>query len=102
MQDDENSKTEEIEDLRRQLIVAFKEENTFWEQNSRNQWHRYGDRNTKFHYAVTNQRRAQNRIISIKDKHGKLVESEIGVENVVVQYFRDLFSTSSLPLYRQI
>ncbi|XP_056847372.1 uncharacterized protein LOC130498048 [Raphanus sativus] len=94
VQDDENSTTADLEELRRQLTVAFKEENSFWEQKSRNQWHRHGDRNTKFHHAITNQRRAQNRIISIKDKHGKLVESEIEVENVAVQYFRDLFSSS--------
>ena len=94
-QDDENSTTEEVEDLRKQLILAFQEENMFWEQKSRDQWHKHGDRNTKFHHAITKQRRAQNRIISIKDKHGRLVESEIEVENVAVQYFRDLFSTSS-------
>ena len=67
----------------------------YWEQKSRDQWHKDGDRNTKFHHATTKKRRAQNRIISIKDKHERLVESEIEVENVAVQYFRDLFSTSS-------
>nr|VDD42065.1 unnamed protein product [Brassica oleracea] len=86
-QDDEFTTTEELEDLRRQLILAFREENTFWKQKSRDQWDKDGDRNTKFHHATTKQRRAQNRIISIKDKHGKLVESEIEVENVAVQYF---------------
>ncbi|XP_056850872.1 uncharacterized protein LOC130500150 [Raphanus sativus] len=95
VQDDENSTTEELKDLRRQLILAFKEEHSYWEQKSRNQWHKFGDRNTKFHHGITKQRRAQNRIISIKDKHGKLVEKETEVENVAVQYFRDLFSTSS-------
>ncbi|XP_056860054.1 uncharacterized protein LOC108829850 [Raphanus sativus] len=94
-QDDDLTTTEELDDLRRHLIVAFREENSYWEQKSRDQWHRDGDRNTKFHHGITKQRRAQNRIISIKDKHGKLVESEIEVENVAVQYFRDLFSTSS-------
>lgn len=49
----------------------------------------------KIYQAITKQRRALNRLISIKDKHGKLVESAIEVKNVVIQYFRDLFSTSS-------
>ncbi|XP_013608309.1 PREDICTED: uncharacterized protein LOC106315086 [Brassica oleracea var. oleracea] len=75
--------------------MAFREENMYWEQKSRDQWHKDGDRNTKFHHATTKKRRVQNRIISIKDKHERLVESEIEVENVAVQYFRDLFSTSS-------
>ncbi|KAF8055343.1 hypothetical protein N665_1297s0002 [Sinapis alba] len=94
-QDDDNTPLEELEGLRRQLISAFREENTFWEQKSRDQWHRDGDKNTKFHHAITKQRRARNKITSIKDKHGRLVESAIGVENVAIQYFRDLFSTSS-------
>lgn len=93
-QDEDSTTSEELEVLQRQLSMAFKEENTYWEQKSRNQWHKHGDRNTKFHHSTTKQRRAQNRIISIKDKNGKLVESEIEVENVAVQYFRDLFSTS--------
>ena len=54
-QDDDNSSTEELEDLRRQLISVFREENTFWKQKSRDQWHKYGDRNTKFHHAITKQ-----------------------------------------------
>ncbi|XP_056848949.1 uncharacterized protein LOC130499067 [Raphanus sativus] len=93
-QDEDSTTSEELEALQRQLSMAFKEENTYWEQKSRNQWHKHGDRNTKFHHSTTKQRRAQNRVISIKDKNGKLVESEIEVENVAVQYFRDLFSTS--------
>lgn len=94
-QDDEFTTTEELEDLRRQLILAFREENYFSEQKNKDQWHKDGDRNTKFHHATTKQRRAQNQIVSIKDKHGKLVESEIEVENVAVQ---QIFSRSFLYL----
>lgn len=50
--------------------------------------------NKKFNHSITKQQRARNRLVSIKDKHGQLVESEIEVKNVVVQYFQDLFSTS--------
>ena len=92
--DDASTTTEEMEALTKQLIMAFRDENTFWEQKNRDQWYKHGNKNTKFHHATTKQRRAQNRIISIKDKHGRLVEKEIEVENVAVQYFRDLFSTS--------
>ena len=62
-QDDEFTTTEELEDLRRQLILAFREENTFWEQKSRDQWHKDGDRNTKIpscHYKTTKSPKSDN------------------------------------------
>lgn len=93
-QEDDHASLEEVEDLRRQLITAFREEDEFWKQKSRTRWHRAGDRNTKFHHATTKHRRARNRVICIKDKEGRMVESDRGIEKVAVDYFQDLFSTS--------
>ncbi|XP_024010299.1 uncharacterized protein LOC112085326 [Eutrema salsugineum] len=95
-QDDENTTLEEIEEIRRKLCVALREEEMFWQQKSREKWHKDGDKNTKFFHALTKQRRARNRIVALKDSNGHLVENARGIERVALQYFQKLFS-SSIP-----
>ncbi|KAF8050412.1 hypothetical protein N665_1970s0001 [Sinapis alba] len=84
---DDNTTLEELEDLRRHLCTAFREEESFWSQKSRNLWHKDGDQNTKFHHALTKLRRARNLIICLKDKDGNLAENPDEIEAVAVQYF---------------
>ncbi|XP_010481072.1 PREDICTED: uncharacterized protein LOC104759893 [Camelina sativa] len=86
---------EELE-LKWQLCAAFREEELYWKQKSRVTWLKEGDRNTKFFHATTKQRRARNRICSIMNKDGALVEMEDGIEYVATQYFQDLFFASSI------
>ncbi|XP_024010421.1 uncharacterized protein LOC112085439 [Eutrema salsugineum] len=93
-QDDENTTTEEIEEIRRKLCTTLRE--IYWQQKSRERWHKEGDKNTKFFHALTKQRRSRNRIISLKDNDGNLVENAKGIEWVASKYFQDLF-TSSQP-----
>ncbi|XP_024008064.1 uncharacterized protein LOC112084035 [Eutrema salsugineum] len=95
-QDDDNTTLEEIEDIRRKLCAALREEEMLWQQKSREKWHKNGDKNTKFFHALTKQRRARNRIVSLKDSNGHLVENARGIEKVAATYFQDLFS-SSIP-----
>ncbi|XP_024015975.1 uncharacterized protein LOC112089224 [Eutrema salsugineum] len=93
-QDDDNTTLEEIEDIRRKLCAALREEEMLWQQKSREKWHKDGDKNTKFFHALTKQRRARNRIVSLKDSSGHLVENARGIGKVVSTYFQDLFSSS--------
>lgn len=61
----------ELQDLRAELNEEYQNEEIFWQQKSRLVWLRSGDQNTKFFHAVTKNRRAQNRILSLIDKEGK-------------------------------
>jgi len=58
-------------------------------------WHTSGDLNTKFYHALTKQRRARNRIVGLYDSDGNWIIEEQGVEKVAVDYFDDLFQTTT-------
>lgn len=50
-------------EVSRKLQAAYKDEEDFWQQKSRNMWHTSGDLNTNFYHALTKQRRTRNRIV---------------------------------------
>lgn len=58
-------------------------------------WYTSGDLNTKFYHALTKQRRTRNRIVRLYDTNGNWIIEEQGVEKVAVDYFDDLFKTTS-------
>ena len=57
-----------------------------------------GDLNTKFFHAITKQRRAKNKITSLIDSAGNLVEQEEKLVTIATSYFRDLFQSSNPQL----
>lgn len=53
----------------------YKQEEIFWRQKSTVQWLKEGERNTRFFYRSAMVNRAHNRISSINDKGGNLLNS---------------------------
>ena len=93
---DDNATTEEIAAALKELSDALKAEEMFWKQKSRVFWLREGDRNTKFFHALTNQRRAENKITQLLDTYGNVVEDEEGLVAIATSYIRQIFE-SSIP-----
>ena len=58
-------------------------------------WYSSGDRNTEFYHALTRQRRVRNRIVGLHDADGNWITDGEGVEKVAVNYFDELFTTTS-------
>lgn len=58
-------------------------------------WYTTGDLNTKLYHALTKQQRVHNRILELCDEKGNWITKDQGVEKVAVDYFEDLFSTTS-------
>ena len=54
-----------------------------------------GDLNTKFYHSITKQRCARNRIVGLYDTEGNWIIEESCVEKSAVDYFDDLFQTTS-------
>eukprot|EP00253_Pinus_taeda_P004077 PITA_04077 len=67
-----------------------KEEEIFRRQKSRVQWLKEGERNTSFFHRSTMANRSHNRISSIKDEGGHLLNSHEDIETVLVQHFRGI------------
>lgn len=69
-------------------------------------WLRSGDQNTKFFHAVTKNRRAQNRILSLIDGEGKEWYAEEDLGRVAEGHFRNLHSSEdmgiTLPFWEEI
>ncbi|XP_048605496.1 uncharacterized protein LOC125583011 [Brassica napus] len=96
VQMDNNRSHENIIEISKKLQEAYKDEEEYWHQKSRNMWYSSGDLNTKFYHALTKQRRIRNKIVGLHDERGNWVTDETGVEKVAVDYFEDLF-TSTTP-----
>jgi len=92
---DNNRSQEDILEVSRQLQEAYRDEEDYWFQKSRNMWYSSGDRNTEFYHALTRQRRVRNRIVGLHDADGNWITDDEGVEKVAVNYFDELFTTTS-------
>ena len=95
VQTDNTRSQEDIMEVSRKLQDAYKDEEDYWHQKSRNMWYSSGDLNTKFYHALTKQRRVRNRIVGLHDVDGNWITEDNGVEKVAINYFEDLFSTTS-------
>ena len=95
VQTDNTRSQENILEVSRKLQDAYKDEKEYWHQKSRNMWYSSGDLNTKFYHALTKQRRVRNIIIGLHDAAGNWITKDNGVEKVAIDYFENLFSTTS-------
>lgn len=68
----------------------WKQEKIFWRQKSRVQWVKEGERNTRFFHRSSMANRSHNKISSIKDVKGKLLNTHEDIEAVLVQHFRSI------------
>ena len=73
LQSDNNRTHEKILEVSRKLQDAYKDEEDYWHQKSRNMWYTAGDLNTKFYHALTKQRRVRNMIVGLHDETGNWI-----------------------------
>lgn len=88
--------TPRIEHLTKTLHDAYREEEQFWQQRSRIQWLKDGDRNTCFFHAATRTRRMQNSISVIENDQGEEFFDEKGIVAVISDYFQKIFTAGSI------
>jgi len=80
------------------LTKAFFDEEKYWQQKSRNNWMKDGDRNTSFFHACTKTRFFVNRITTIKDAEGRIRrgDKEIGIH--AQQFFINVYTSNRRPV----
>ena len=63
-------KSEQADKYHHEWDTICKQEEIFWKQNSRVQWLKEGERNTRFFHRSTMANKAHNRISSILNENG--------------------------------
>lgn len=76
--------------LKKELAEILLREEIYWHDKSRELWIKEGDANTKFFHASVKTKRSGNRIDSILDQEGKRHSSPEAIEEVAVNFFKDL------------
>ncbi|KAJ0230083.1 hypothetical protein HA466_0311140 [Hirschfeldia incana] len=94
--------TELIENINFELRRAYLEEEQFWQQRSRIQWLKQGDRNTGFFHAATRTRRIINSIPVLEDTQGGVVYEEEDITRVISNYFNQIFTSSGNGSFARI
>lgn len=65
-----------------------------WRQRSRAVWLSDGDQNTKVFHGKAKQRRKTTYISKLKDEIGVWWRNEEQCESILIQHFKEIFSTS--------
>lgn len=91
-----------IDEINSALRRAYQEEEQFWQQRSRIQWLKQGDRNTGFFHAATRTRRIINSIPVLEDTQGGAVYEESDITRLISEYFTQIFKTNGNASFLQI
>ncbi|KAK1372456.1 hypothetical protein POM88_028649 [Heracleum sosnowskyi] len=81
----------------KKLNVYLEKNELYWRQRSRAIWLKCGDKNTQYFNHKTSSRKVKNHIESLLDKNGQDQEQPEMIEQIVVDYFKDLFKSSRKP-----
>ncbi|KAL0443932.1 UNVERIFIED_CONTAM: hypothetical protein Slati_2115900 [Sesamum latifolium] len=68
-----------------------------WKQLSKAHWLRDGDNNTRFFHSQASNRCRQNTILRLRDEEGVWKERDEDIQNILLWYFREIFTSHSPP-----
>ncbi|XP_060970043.1 uncharacterized protein LOC115713657 [Cannabis sativa] len=78
-----------------QDYTVYTQREVFWRQRSKQLWLREGDQNSKFFHAKATARKKNNSINSLLNNSGVWVDWEGGLSDVIIDYFSDIFTSTS-------
>ena len=84
-----------IHELNMRLLKAYKAEEDYWRQRSRQLWLTLGDSNTGYFHASTKARKSRNRMTVLEDDNGVPWFEEDQIAAVICKYFDHIFTSDS-------
>lgn len=81
-----------LEKLKKDLLEAYRTEENYWKQRSRQLWLHLGDKNSGFFHASTKKRKAINKFAMIETEEGSVVYKEEDIAATIEKYFTNLFT----------
>jgi hypothetical protein len=95
MKDGESARKEEAL-IKGEIHDLLEQEEVKWKQRAKEDWLRYGDRNTKYFHACATQKKRRNTVEQIKNEEGEMCLTPEAIEGAFVNYYTKLF-TSARP-----
>ena len=84
-----------LKTTRIELNCWLEKEDEMWRQRSRISWLQVGDRNTRFFHEKASARSKKNLIVGLLDAEGRWQEDEAKMEDIVVEYYNNLFKSNN-------
>lgn len=81
--------------LREELSIAYRDEESYWRQRSREKWLLEGDRNIKIFHASVKSTRIKNSLSFLLDETGQEQFWDKDKGEVAVRYFSKLFKSAN-------
>lgn len=75
-----------------ELQQVLNDQETYWKEKSRVNWHCFGDRNTSFFHKLANIRQTSKQMAVLKHD-GKVFDQQEDLERIVMSYITDIYAT---------
>lgn len=79
----------EVEEHYAQFLL---QQEVYWSQRAKQQWLAHGDANIKYFHVMTNHRKKKNLFTRLKNEVGTWVDWSDGLPQVIVDYYKNLFT----------
>ncbi|XP_074327612.1 uncharacterized protein LOC141665526 [Apium graveolens] len=91
---DDDQPIQEFLEVKKKLHLTLDQREIFWRQRSKQLWLKSGDKNSRYFHAAATTRKKNNQITKLQDLEGTWKEWDNGLENLIINYYRELFSGS--------
>ena len=70
----------------------MQQQESYWKQKAKQFWLAADDSNTKYFHQFASSKRKKNAIMKLKDDHDRWLSWDSGLQHLIVNCFKDLFS----------
>lgn len=82
------------DEVRWEYLKLLEQQEVYWKQRAKQFWLREGDQNSKFFHNFASGRRRNNLLKGLKDRNGASRENNEDMQDIIVDYFSELFQAS--------